>query len=321
MKYLIVSLLFIAQVNIAFTQEVGALKVYVDKVKTLKGIPSASAMHSKNGFHYVACDDSPWLFVLDKELNTVRKFLIHDDIPGETERIPAESKPDYEAMVNYKWKSKDLLIFGSGSAEHYKTMVRVDHTNRGYEVKYYTLKHLYDKIMEAGNIPPEKFDIEGVASWRDHILFLNRGTNQLIMIRKFRFDRFMREKEEKQQKSKLIVNVYDFNLPVEDGVQARFSGAQKVKGEHTLLFSATLERNEPGKRDGEILGSYIGLIPLMQVNKGEISIGRVMKDGQPYTGKIESLDIYEESDTMMKIHAVTDNDQGTSTFLKLRLER
>lgn len=321
MKHLIISTLFLALSHGLIAQNEGDLKVNVDKEKILKGIPSASAMHSKNGFHYIACDDSPWLFVLDKELNTVRKFLIHDDLPAESERIPAETKPDYEAMVNYKWKSKDLLIFGSGSAEQYKTMVRVDHTDRGYEVKYYSLKQLYDKIMQAGNIAPENFNIEGVASWRDHILFLNRGTNQLIMIRKFRFDRFMREKEDKQQKSKLIVDFYDFELPVEDGVQARFSGAQKVKGEHTLLFSATLERNDQGKRDGEILGSYIGTIPLMQVNKGEFRIGRVMMDGIPLNRKIESLDIYEESESLLKVHAVTDNDQGISSFLKIKVER
>lgn len=287
----------------------------------LEGISSASGMHSKNGFHYVAGDDTPWLYVLDENLTLVRKFLIHDHLHEGFARIPSDVKPDYEAIVNYKWKSKDLLIFGSGSGEMRKTMVRVDHTDRGYEVKSYTLEHLYNQIMEKGNIPPEKLNIEGAASWRDHIVFLNRGTNQVIMIRKFRFERFMKKDEDEQKDSNLLIDFYDFELPIVGGVQATFSGAQKVKGEHVLAFTASLERDASGTTDGEILGSYVGLIELKKVNKGEVRMARVMKDGKPYVGKIESLDVYDVSENELKMHAVTDNDDGTSQFLKIELTR
>lgn len=297
------------------------LRATVTEEKVLEGLVSASGIEKKSGNFYVVSDDSPWFYVLDKNYQILRKYLIHDNSYEGVQRIPSELKPDYEAVVEYKWGSKDLLVFGSGSGSNRKSMVRLDFTSRGYDVNHYTLEHLYDQIMEQGNISPEKLNIEGAVSWRDHMVLLNRETNQLILIRKYAFERYLKYDPEKQKKKKIDIDFYSFDLPIAGGVQARFSDAMKVKGEHNMVFTATLERRSEAANDGEILGSYVGIIPLKKISSGEMQIARVMKDGKPYTGKIEGIHVDEVEDDKLLLNAVTDSDGGKSAFLKIELER
>jgi len=321
-RLLIIGLAILASLNFVHAQESGGYSVEVVSERNLKGIPSASGLESKGKRHYVVGDDSPWLYELDTALNIQRRLLIHDSSFEGHYRIPKDLKPDYEAIVNFKWgNSKDLLIFGSGSGELRKDMVKVKFTGKGYEVKIYTLEHLYDVIMEAGNLTPGQLNIEGAASWRDHIIFMNRETNQLILIRKFAFMRFMKWKKKKQQRKSIKVEFYDFELPKIDGVQAQFSGGMKASGEHTLIFTASAERREGSEDDGENVGSFIGEIALNKLNKREMKIAQVMKDGRPYLGKIESVDVVDTKDTKLKLEAVTDDDRGGSTFLEIKVRR
>lgn len=303
-----------------FAQE-SELRATVTEEMPLEGLVSASGMEKKSGNYYVVSDDSPWFYVLDDNYQIIRKYLIHDLSYEGVMRIPGELKPDYEAVVEYKWGSKDLLIFGSGSGPNRKDMVRLDFTSRGYDVNHYTLEHLYNLIMEQGNIPPEKLNIEGAVSWRDHIVLLNRETNQLILITKYAFERFMKYDEDKQARKKIDIDFYPFELPIVGGVQARFSDGMKIKGENDMVFTATLERRNEATNDGEILGSYVGIIPLKKIASGEFRIARVMKDGKAYTGKIEGVHVDEVGETKLKLNAVTDSDGGKSEFLRIELER
>ncbi len=316
---LILTSLFLLQYAHA-QEEAGVTAKIVEEI-ALPGIASASGLESKGDFYYVIGDDSPWLYELDSTYKTTRKFLIHHHSFEGVDRIPGDVKPDYEAIVNYKWGSKDLLIFGSGSGPERKTMMRVDFTSRGYDVNEYTLEHLYDQIMKAGNLSPGQLNIEGAVSWRDHLVLMNRETNQLILIAKMDFERYMKMDPGKQAKKNLKINFYNFELPSIDGVQAQFSGGMKVSGEHVMVFTASVEGRSDSQRDGQILGSYVGLIPLKNITNGELQIAQVMKDGQPYIGKIESVDIEKVKDHKLSLNAVTDDDQGGSSFLRIKLTR
>lgn len=302
-----------------FAQE-SELRATVTEEVVLEGLVSASGLEKKSGNYYIVSDDSPWLYILDDNYQIIRKYLLHENSYEGVLRIPSEMKPDYESIVEYKWGSKDLLIFGSGSGPNRKEMVRIDFTSRGYDVNRYTLEHLYNQIMEQGNIPPEKLNIEGAVSWRDHIVLMNRETNQLILIRKYAFERFMKYDPDKQANKKIDIDFYSFDLPVVGGVQARFSDGMKIKGENNMVFTASLERRNETATDGEILGSYVGVIPLKKITSGEYRIARVMKDGKPYTGKIEGVHVDDVEENKLKLNAVTDSDGGKSVFLRMELE-
>lgn len=321
MRIIIAGLAVLSSLSLAFAQETSEFSADIIREVQLKGIPSASGMESKGDDRFIVGDDSPWLYELDSAFHIKRRYLIGNHSFEGHYRIPSEIKPDYEAMVNFKWgDSKDLLIFGSGSGENRKDMVKVKFTGKGYEVKTHPLDNLYRVIMDAGNLTPEQLNIEGAASWRDHIILMNRTTNQLILIRKFAFMRFMNWKKSKQKRKSIKVDFYDFELPQIDGVQAQFSGGMKASGEHTLIFTASVERST-AEDDGEILGSFIGEITLTKLNQREMKIARVMKDGQPYLGKIESVDVVDTKETKLKLEAVTDDDRGGSTFLEIKVRR
>lgn len=302
-------------------QGVGELKATITKETVLTGIPSASGIEEKSNMLYVIGDDSPWLYEIDKKGEITRKFLIHDNSYEGVDRIPKDEKPDYEAIVNYKWGSKDLLIFGSGSGEKRKTMMRVDFTSRGYDVNKYTLEHLYNLIMEQGNITPEQLNIEGVVSWRDHIVLLNRETNHVILITKYAFERYMKYDVEKQKSKRINIDFYQFDLPKINGVQAQFSGGMKISGEHNMVFTASAEARESSANDGQNMGSFVGIIPLNKIGKKEMRIAQLMKDGEPYTGKVEGVYVHKVEDAKLELRLVADDDKGGSTLLKVDLER
>lgn len=314
-------LVLLLTITAAQAQKTGDLKATVTKEIELTGIPSASGIEEKSNMLYVVGDDSPWLYEITKKGEITRKFLIHDNSFEGVARIPKNLKPDYEAIVNYKWGSKDLLIFGSGSGENRKTMMRVDFTSRGYDVNKYTLEHLYNLIMEQGNITPEQLNIEGVVSWRDHIVLLNRETNHVILITKYAFERYMKYDPEKQKKKRIDIDFYQFDLPQVDGVQARFSGGMKVSGEHNMVFTACAEIRESSVEDGENVASFVGIIPLNKIAKKEMRIAQIMKEGEPYTGKVEGVYINKVEESKIELRLVTDNDKGGSTLLKVDLER
>lgn len=320
MKNLIFTAFLSAVIIPVFSQE-EAIEVKVLSEVVLEGIASASGMESKNDHYFIVSDDAPWLYEVDTNMKVVRKYLVYNNAFEGVHRVPGDVKPDFEAMVKYKWGAKDLLMFGSGSGPNRKTMMRVEFTGRGYDVREYTLEHLYNRIVEQGVISENQLNIEGAVSWRDHIILMNRETNHLILIRKYAFEQFMKMDEKKQQKKDLKILFYDFDLPEIDGVQAKFSGGMKVKGEHVLVFTASVEGRGDAVSDGEILGSFIGLIQLNKLLEREMQIARVTKDGEPYTGKIESVDVEKVKDKKLLLNAVTDSDKGISTFLTIELKR
>lgn len=320
MKYLIITFGFFLLVYYpAYAQN--AISANVLSETALPGIASASGMESKNDHYFIVSDDAPWLYELDTNLQVVRKYLVYNHSFEGMHRVPGDVKPDFEAMVKYRWGRNDLLMFGSGSGPNRKTMVRVEFTGRGYDVREYTLEHLYNRIIEKGPISADQLNIEGAASWRDHLVLMNRETNHLILIRKQAFEQFMKMNEKKQANKDLKVLFYDFQLPEIDGVQAKFSGGMKVSGEEVLVFTAAVENRDDPAADGAILGSFVGLIPLNDLPARVNYTARVMKDGIPYTGKIESVDVEKVKKKSLLLNAVTDDDSGSSTFLRIELKR
>lgn len=306
----------------AHAQEGKELRAEIVDVYTLPGIPSASGIEKKNDYYYVVGDDSPWMYEIDEDdYKLKRKFLIHDDAFEGMERIPSGDKPDYESIVDYEWGSKDLLVFGSGSGSKRKTMIRLDFTKRGYDVNAYTLEHLYNLIMDQGNITPDQLNIEGAVSWRDHLVLMNRETNHLILISKYAFERYMKYAPQKQARKRIDIDFYQFELPKIDGIEAQFSGGMRLKDEHTLVFSASVEKRIDPLVDGEILGSFMGLIALNKLGKRELKAAPVTMNGEVFVGKLEGVFIEEVVDDTIDLRAVTDNDQGASQLLKISLSR
>lgn len=306
----------------AWGQNNDQLKATVIKSHTLKNVPSASGIEHRKDMHYVIGDDSPWLFELDSNLNITRSILIHSNQIVEKGRIAKADKPDYESIVSFKWgKDKEFLIFGSGSDKNRNDLVRVNIGGSGYSVKTLSLNDFYSEIRLQGGIAEADFNIEGAASWAEFLILMNRGTNQLILIDETQFVDYLKTQKDGKKPKPFKARFFNYNLPIEGGVQARFSGGTKVSSEDVLIFTASLENTTDWIADGAILGSYIGLIDLNKLTNADVASVKVMQNGMAYKGKIESVDCIDVSKSKLKLTAVTDNDEGDSEFVEIELNR
>jgi hypothetical protein len=113
-----------------------------------------------------------------------------------------------------------------------------------------------------------------------------------------------------------------FALPSASGIRSAFSGACVLDDQH-ILFSASAEASPNVYDDGDISGSYIGIL---SVDPASFSIQKKSivaikdKNGAVIKDKIESIDIagnYDNGD--IRAFAIVDNDDGRSKFLELRL--
>jgi hypothetical protein len=322
MKNTVLLMLATFLAGFSWSQSTETLSATITSSHAIHGVPSASGLESKKGKYYVIGDDSPWLFELDSNLQITRSLLIHTHQNVINGRIAKVDKPDYEAMVTLKWGAdKDMLIFGSGSDVKRNVMVRVGLSGSGYSVKSYPLDDFYAEIRKQGNIAPADFNIEGAASWGEFLILMNRGTNQLILINSAQFQDYLKNQNTPKKRKNFSAQFFKFDLPIEGGVQARFSGGTKVSGEDVLVFTASMEQTGDWVADGVVTGSYIGLIDLNKLRNSTVPVARVTKDGRPFSGKIESVDCVEVNKKKLKITGVTDNDKGDSEFLYIELSR
>ncbi len=111
------------------------------------------------------------------------------------------------------------------------------------------------------------------------------------------------------------MQIQKFVLPVIDGFTASFSGACTYKKDH-FLFSATVEKTSNWVDDGEVAGSFLGLA---HINGSVIQVVPLKnKDGKMIKEKIESIEWIKSSNKESLIYAISDNDNGKSTWFILK---
>jgi hypothetical protein len=295
------------------------LQVIILKKHFLPDIPSASGVAVVNNVIYIIGDDSSWLYMLDYEMKVVGKtalFTSPDLING---RIPKVSKPDFEALTHLNIGGKEqLLAIGSGSKSPERdNAYLVDlHNNT---TRHISLINVYNQLRQLPEVIGEgKLNIEGLAADHKQILFVQRGNitgnNVLISYPAEELYQYLLEKS-----SFLPVPIIQlFNLPYLSGSQSGFSGITFIPGTSKLLFTASVENTANEIDDGEVLGSYIGLIDLHDHTTLRSTL--IDFEGLPYLGKIESIAVQEvEASGQIQAVAVTDSDMGGSELLFLQI--
>ena len=115
--------------------------------------------------------------------------------------------------------------------------------------------------------------------------------------------------------------IIPLEVRVVNGLQVGFSGAC-ILNEQDILFTASLEETTNFIDDGAVKGSYIGMI---EVRDDTASITKLMqlKDdkGGVILDKLESIDIYSKTDSMISAIAVADNDNGSSKIFMVEIRR
>jgi hypothetical protein len=178
---------------------------------------------------------------------------------------------------------------------------------------------LFEEIKQkAGMDPVDEINIEGVALSKQRVFLFHRGNISGNFIAVFEAESFFYHLDNALGTIPMAT-IYPMDLPNSGQVRSGFSGASMLPDESGLLFSASLEKTEDVISDGEILGSYIGLIATSVPGSKDYRSGLVTKQGEPVALKIEGLAIRNIQGNKIRAYAVCDNDDGTSEILELEI--
>jgi hypothetical protein len=292
-----------------------------------KDIPSGSGIEAASDGFYVIGDDTPFLYLLDKGYKQVAKYELFDTANFKNGRIPKPLKPDLESLATFKYKDKSYLFtIGSGSAEVRKKayLIELPIVSEKPKVRVIDLKGLFDTLQKNKAIVGEELlNIEGLDFSDDKVYLLQRALNKagnlVLSFNLSDFTAFLFE-----DKPLPAPDLYFVKLPSLQGYQAGFSGAYVL--DDKLFFTASVESAPDAIQDGEVLGSYVGYIPLSDLPKATSQDQPVIaktekitdKKGKTYMGKVESLVVEKGDETgKYKVVAISDDDKGHSEILEV----
>ena len=272
-------------------------------------IPSGSGIVKSGDIYYIIGDDSPFLFSLDKELNPISKIPLLDPLHFSDERIIKSKKPDFEAMELIT--ANELVVFGSGSKSPERAVFMRILLNEALSIEKYDISEFYNNLKKLLLLRDTELNIEA-AAFRDKQIFLfNRKKNLIIT---FEYESLLSHFKGEIAFPK--PKITPFILPKLNGIEAGFSGATALKGTSKIIFTASVEHTDTAYDDGEISGSFIGMIDVSTSNISEFyKYCLIPTTGVPL--KVESVTIEEEmSPGKTKIIMITDDDKGNSIVLK-----
>lgn len=308
---------------------VESMEAVVEQKIFYQDLPSASGMEAAGVGYYVVGDDSPYLYLLDANYTLVEKTPLFDTTSFASGRIPKLEKADLESMAQFKYKNDDyLLLLGSGATVNRNKafVVRLSDAKEVRAVDISTFYTFLQKIL-ARQASSETLNIEGLASDETHFYLLQRrlaaGVNTIFRFKKEEFLDYLME-----GKGLPNASAFYIRLPQLGPYEAGFSGACIF--EDKLFFSASIENALSAVDDGEVLGSFVGFVPLYTLGRAgdaanplEVPALQLKNaDGTMYTGKAESVVVQSKDESGgYKAIMVSDDDQGHSELLKVILRQ
>ncbi len=301
------------------------MKAVFIRQKLLTDLPSASGLEIINDKIFVIGDDSPLLYQL--QADTWEQRATYPLFPTNhfaTGRIPKPLKPDLECLAGLKFKNIDyLLTFGSGSTAVRDTCYQIQLASAPATdpiIQAIPLKSLYralqtDVAVTAGGT----LNLEAAAASQEHLYLLQRsvsnGPDALLIFALSEFMAYLKQPAGPVP----AYTVIRFQLPTIRGIKAGFSGASFF--DDKIFITASVENTNDAYLDGEVLGSFVGYIPVAQAPNPEVQTTRLRdRSGRFYRGKVESISIIQKNaDHQYRALAITDNDNGQSELLELEL--
>ena len=288
------------------------MKIKIQNIKKLNKVPSGSGIVKFGDGYYVIGDDSPYLFLLDKQFEVVSKTLISDDQNFNGDRIVKSEKADFETLELIN--ENELLVFGSGSKSPQRDVFVRILLNDPMVIEKYNISEFYTHLKNLPVFNDSELNLEATAFYDQHLYLFNRRKNLII---KFGYQAFLSFIKGEGAFPKL--DITEYSLPKINGIETGFSGATSFKKKPTILFTAAAEDTVNAYDDGEILGSIIGTI---DISKNTISTifdyCEIPNTGENF--KVESVTIEQEIAVgKTQLVMITDDDKGNSTIIKSTL--
>lgn len=283
------------------------MKIEIISHQELTGIPSASGMVKLGEEYFVTGDDSPYLFSLDKEMNLKAQYPIYSLKKLDGDKFIKAEKPDFEAMEMLN--DSQILVFGSGSKSPQRDVFLRITLNGKLKVEQFNISELYNNLKEMDIMDGAELNIEALAFNEGNLYLFNRGRNIIFTFDYTQLMSFLeKDTDFFEPKAKL------YELPEINGIQSGFSGATIFN--EKLIFTSSVEDTDNAYDDGEILGSFIGLIDIFE----EKELQYVLIPNKVHPLKVETVTIDKVvSDKELIVMLATDSDGGVSELLKARI--
>ena len=285
------------------------MEVQILNRKKLVNIPSGSGIAKTDDGYYVIGDDSPYLYFLDQNFEVISKTLISDHQNFNGQRLIKSEKADFETLELIG--KNELVIFGSGGKSPQRDVFVQVFLNQEITVEKYDITSFYNHLRSLPVLKDAELNIEATAFHEDQLYLFNRRKN---IIFKFDYGQFLSFL--KDEASLPMIEVHDYILPTINKVEAGFSGATILKDQTKIIFTASVEDTDNPYDDGEILGSFIGMIDISNKTiSDQFEYCELSNSEEHY--KVESVTIDEEiSVVKTKIILITDDDEGNSMILE-----
>lgn len=294
-------------------KEENQLSIEVLHHQIIDGVPSASGVIKSKEEYYVIGDDSPYLFCLDSSFKNISKSPIYSTEKLDDQKIRKEIKPDFEALEMIS--DEEIYVFGSGSKSPKRDIFLTIALKNALEVKSYNISPFYDSLRNLPILKNKELNIEGIAFNDDKVYLLNRGQNVIFTFNKRHLKNHLTGKHPFPTPKSTL-----YNLPKINGIESGFSGATISKDKGLLVFTSSVENTGNAYDDGQILGSFVGIIDLSGTETPTTyRYATIPELTKPL--KVESVTIDEEiSDNESNIIFVTDSDGGHSVLMKCHLK-
>ncbi|WP_242916154.1 DUF6929 family protein [Pontibacter liquoris] len=304
------------------------MEAVIQKKVFYQDLPSGSGIEAAGTGFYVVGDDSPYLYLLDASYTIVEKTALFDTTSFASGRIPKLEKADLESMAHFRYKDADyLLLLGSGSAATRNKAFIVKQSAPAEQVRALDISPFYTFLQKIlARHSSEVLNIEGLAADDAHFYLLQRrlapGVNTI-----FRFDKTKLLEYLMEGRALPDAATFYIRLPQLGPYEAGFSGACIY--DDKLFFSASIEQSLNPVDDGDVLGSFIGFIPLYTLGRAgnatePLSVTALPlhhADGSLYTGKAESVVVQEKDENGgYKALLVSDDDLGHTELLEVTLQ-
>ncbi|WP_133273636.1 DUF6929 family protein [Hymenobacter radiodurans] len=294
----------------------------------LPDLPSASGVEVVGDTAYIIGDDSPFLYCFDaRALKPNGRITLFETVHFSSGRLPKNLKPDLECLTAVPAAGGDtaLLVCGSGAtAEREKGfwVTLPKQAGAGAAVYPLSLSTLYTALRKA--LPKSVvLNLEAAAATTTELLLFQRtvgsGAGNLL----FRLP-LQQALDFIQHRSSQLPSIQTqfYQLPSIAKIPAGFSGATTHKGK--LFVTASVEDTSDPVADGEVLGSFVGMLDLAQRSDRPLQTRftqLIIPNGQPYRGKVESITVRREiAPQRYELLLVTDDDAGGSTAVLVELE-
>lgn len=288
------------------------MELTIKRSVKLKGIPGASGVTLWQSRIFLIGDNTPYLYELDGDFRVIGKKPIYrlEHLGGQG--IPKRKKPDFEAFEAIG--DKELVVFGSGSKySHRNSVLQVFPGQRENWYKAHKATYFYQELKKRALSPDDAFNIEACAEYKGQVYLFCRTSNVIFQFKYVSLINYFLSKTYYPE-----VQTFRATLPAIQGLPAGFSGAT-ITDNGLLLVTASVEDTPNAYDDGEILGSFLGMVPVNKLHLPEAwSFIPITYGGDPL--KIESVAVLKKRPGReLDLVFVTDSDGGPSLMMEARL--